>query len=333
MKEENQNKKQIIMTISMIIVSVLVISVTSYAWFKITNTPKITGAEFVADTLGDLKISDAVKDNSGNYTPVSYVDSINLFEAGDLDKRYLSPVTTEDGISFYKPVYLEGKVDSLQLLNTSVEAQNKELHTKYMYEKKFFLKAGNQVAADKAKYYDIHFIGMTQSEILNNPASIDTTTGTYIIPNGTDNESAANAIRISFEVNEAAKADATTEMNSSVATTSTSNVVIYEPNSNSDNGGSDANMVTYVNGNNEKFGEYKTLKQFANKSFDVNNNNAELKAQSQPICTIKEGVDVEITLRMWVEGMDKDCMNDIAADKMIGQIQFISSENLDHITN
>ena len=57
-----------------------------------------------------------------------------------------------------------------------------------------------------------------------------------------------------------------------------------------------------------------------------NNNNAELKAQSQPICTITEGVDVEITLRMWVEGMDKDCMHDIAADKMIGQIQFISKE-------
>ena len=31
-------------------------------------------------------------------------------------------------------------------------------------------------------------------------------------------------------------------------------------------------------------------------------------------------------MRIWIEGMDEDCDNEIAADKMKGQIQFVSQE-------
>ncbi len=317
-EEKRQRRKQLTMTISMIIVSVLVISVASYAWYKLTNTPKITSSEFTADTIGNLQISNVTVDN-GVDKPEEYKDAIGLFDGvsdEDKAKMYLSPVTTQDGLKFFKPVYLEGKVDHLDYLDENDENQNKELHTKYIYEKKFFLRAGSDnVDSDKAKYYDIHFIGMSQDEI--NGATFDDTTGTYIIKKAdATGETAAYSIRISFEFKN----------------TQTGDVVIYEPNSEKHNTFNENNSVKYTNKPGEKYGEYDTLKQLSTKSF-VGDGKDGTEAQSGSICTIKEGDDVECTLRMWIEGTDVDCVNQIAADTMKGQIQFISTENLTYITN
>ena len=317
-EEKRQRRKQLTMTISMIIVSVLVISVASYAWYKLTNTPKITSSEFTADTIGNLQISNVTVDN-GVDKPEEYKDAIGLFDGvsdEDKAKMYLSPVTTEDGLRFFKPVYLEGKVDSLEYLDETDPEIYKELHTKYIYEKKFFLRAGSDnVDSDKAKYYDIHFIGMSQDEI--NGATFDDTTGTYIIKKAdATGETAAYSIRISFEFKNTQSGD----------------VVIYEPNSEKHNAFNENNSVKYTNKSGEKYGEYDTLKQLSTKSF-VGDGKDGTAAQSGSICTIKEGDDVECTLRMWIEGTDDDCVNQIAADTMKGQIQFISTENLTYITN
>ncbi len=317
-EEKRQRRKQLIMTISMIIVSVLVISVASYAWYKLTNTPKIVSAEFTADTLGNLQISNVkVVDNTD--TPEEYKDAIGLFDGvsdEDKAKMYLSPVTTQDGLKFFKPVYLEGKVDHLDYLDETDPEIYKELHTKYIYEKKFFLKAGSDnVDSAKAKYYDIHFIGMSQDEI--DGAEFDESTGTFIIKKAdATGETAAYSIRVSFEFKN----------------TQTGDVVIYEPNSEKHNASNENNSVKYTNKDGEKFGEYTTLKQLSTKSF-LNDGYDGTPAQSGSICTIKEGDDVECTLRMWIEGTDVDCVNQIAADTMKGQIQFISTENLTYITN
>ncbi len=321
-EEKRQRRKQLTMTISMIIVSVLVISVASYAWYKLTNTPKIVSAEFTADTIGNLQISN-VKVVDGADTPKGYTDAIGLFDGVDpaeKAKMYLSPVTTEDGLTFFKPVYLEGKVDHLEPLDESIEAQYKELHTKYIYEKKFFLRAGSDnVDQDKAKYYDIHFIGMSQDEI-NKTVEFEESTGTFIIKKDEGDETAAYSIRISFEFENA-------EPNAE-----TNNVVIYEPNSEKHITTNGDSSVIYTNKDGENYGKYKTLKQLSTKSF-LNDDYNGTEAQSGSICTIKEGEDVECTLRMWIEGMDEDCVNQIAADTMKGQIQFISTENLTYITN
>lgn len=56
--------KQTAMTLAMIGVSTFVISVATYAWFMISNTPKIVSAEFTADTIGNLQISNVKVQNS-----------------------------------------------------------------------------------------------------------------------------------------------------------------------------------------------------------------------------------------------------------------------------
>lgn len=318
-EEKRQHRKQLIMTTSMIMVSVLVISVASYAWYRITNTPKITNAEFTADTIGNLQISN-VKDNNGVNIPEEYKDSIELFDgvsSENSNTMYLNPVTTEDGISFYKPVYNGDKIEKMQLLDEKNADDYKELHTKYVYEKKFFLKAGtDSLKQGKEKYYDIHFVGKSQDEI-SGSVSFDETTGTYVVGNKNTNDydTAANSIRISFEFKNA----------------QTGETVIYEPNSDKHNKGiAGTNMSSYTNKGDEKYGEYTTLKQLADKSFKISENSKGTDSMSDVICVIKEGVDVECTLRMWIEGTDEDCMNEIAADTMLGQIQFISTENLSY---
>lgn len=316
-KEKAINKgrmtKQTAVTVAMIFVSVFVISVATYAWFMITNTPKITQAEFVADTIGNLQISNAMGDE-GAEKPEKYKSSIGLFDGvSDTDKAKLSlsPVTTENGTTFYKPVYAEGKISNMQLLNEKNADQKKELHSKYIYEKKFFLRAGaSGVDADKAKIYNIHLVGQTKDEKAG--GTFDTSYGCFLKDKSDAAVTAANAIRVSFVFEN----------------TQTGTKVIYEPNSDGNNKGEvNNNMLEYQKASSEKFGDYTTIKQKADKSFKVGTA-AGTAEKSETICTIKEGVDIKVTMRIWIEGMDKDCSNDVAADKIQGQIQFISDEKL-----
>lgn len=317
MKENTINKsrltKQTAMTVAMIFVSVFVISVATYAWFMITNTPKITQAEFVADTIGNLQISNATG-TEGSEKPEKYKSSIGLFDGvSDADKKKLSlsPVTTEEGTKFYKPVYAEGKVSKMQLLDETNADEKKELHSKYIYEKIFFLRAGaSGIDADKAKIYNIHLVGQTKAE--KDGGAFDTSYGCFLNDKENAGVTAANAIRVSFVFEN----------------TQSGAKVIYEPNCDGENNGElNNNMLSYTNKTSESFGKYSTIKQNKKKSFKITGSSG-TEEQSETICTIKEGVDIKVTMRIWIEGMDKDCSNDVAADKIAGQIQFISDEKL-----
>ena len=169
------------MSIVMVIVSVVILSVSTYAWFLITNTPKVENISLMADTLGDLKIADIKQDG----TPDVYQDEIDLENKTDV-KSYLSPVTTKDGINFFSPVYFEGEVSVLK-----AEIDEKRLHTKYVYEKEFYLRAGEEkqkVDQNKAKNYDIFLVG----------TSTDLANGCYMVKNSNNNtgdvKTAANSL-------------------------------------------------------------------------------------------------------------------------------------------
>lgn len=318
--EEDNNKKkrtdklkiskQTAMTLAMIGVSTFVISVATYAWFMISNTPKIVSAEFTADTIGNLQISNVKVQNSKD-TPEEYRSSIGLFDGvsdDDKAKLSLSPVTTEDGLKFFKPVYgSDGNVQKLEEL-----AENTTLTTKYIYEKKFFLRAGaSGVDSGKAKNYNVYLAGQTTTEAATDSPTFDKNYGSFLMDSASGNTTAAKAVRISFEFTGAVTGDS----------------VIYEPNYDQHNSSTaGTNMSKYEKQTGENYGGYSTIQQYANKSFKVGTS-AGTKVKSAAICTIKEGQDVEVTMRIWIEGMDDDCVNEIAANKMTGQIQFVSQEN------
>jgi hypothetical protein len=317
----------------MVIVSLIILSISTYAWFLITNTPKVKNIALTADTLGDLKIADSITE-SGAEKAGTYGDELDL-QGVNMNNLYLSPVTTKDGITFFKPIYTEGEVTSVEEVTDDTG-----LHKKYVYEKDFYLKAGeagSTVTDTTAKNYDIYFVGYSTKE----------NSGTYVADKDGATVTAANAIRISFTF--------------SGGSLSTPVTVIYEPNCDVDNGGitesqaatknssSDAsttvvaNMANFVMNSDdaaeygtlgEKYGTdtaktkgYSTIKQYkADHSFVPNSG---IKTRSTSLVTIKEGEDIHVTMRIWLEGTDKDCMNTIAADQIVGQIQFISEENLD----
>lgn len=295
--------KQMSMSIIMVIVSLVILSISTYAWFLITNSPKAQNITLTADTLGDLKIADITADS----TPGTYGDSIDLTDTTGI-KSYLSPVTTKDGLSFFSPEYAEGNVVGL-----NEETDETRLHTKYVYEKTFFLRAGeekSEVDQNKSKNFDIYLVGTTT----------DSSNGCYMRQKGaagTDGSeiTAANSLRVSLTFEGGVSGETVT--------------VIYEPNADRDNGGEEGTNMAfyrYAGADKDEYGAYSTIQQNYDKSFVPNSNVA---SRSSALVTIKEGEDIKVTMRVWLEGMDKDCMNEIAADQIIGQIQFISEENLD----
>lgn len=303
-KQRREISKQTLMTMIMVVVSVATISISTYAWFLITNTPKAEQLTLTADTIGDLKIADV-----GTNGPAEYANSLDLRNNVN-NSTYLSPSTTKDGLNFFSPVYEEGAVVDLKAIT---EADL--LNTKYVYEKVFYLRAGkhqDEVDQAKAKNYDIFLVGTS-----TNPAN-----GCYIKDLNGEQLSAANAIRVSLTFEGGITGKKT---------------VIYEPNAELHNkignveGGSfniDKAVVTVQTAN--EYGVYDTIKQNSDKSFVGSVDNG--STRSIPLYTIREGDDIEVTMRIWLEGMDMDCVNQIAEDKILGQLQFISEENLAQFT-
>lgn len=313
-KQSNGNGKkrtarQMRLSVAMVIVSLIVLSISTYAWFLITNTPKVENITLTADTIGDLRIADIKDDGEGNEVPDTYGNEVDLQDKISINS-YLSPVTTKDGLTFFSPVYNEGEVTDL-----SEVTDETKLHTKYVYEKTFFLRAGEEdVDANKAKNYDIFLVGYSTKE----------NSGCYVTQKGNnitgDEITAANAVRISFTFEGGISGKAET--------------VIYEPNVDKHNNGVEGtNMAffSYNGADKEDYGTGKngpaTIQQYNNgRSFFPNSGNP---ARSNSLVTIKEGEDIKVTMRIWLEGTDEDCDNEIAADQIAGQIQFISEENLE----
>ena len=374
--------RQTVMTIAMICVSVFVISVATYAWYLISNAPKITGMEFKADTIGDLWIADAVKDeNTGvatNTKPTSdkFYTFISLGQDDSTLNKGLSPVTTDNGVDFYRPIYTNNVVTSVKKMETSgANDESTLLHTKYVYEKTFWLRAGNETdTAETEKYYNVFLVGKTDADIPEGEAF----SGCFLRTKGSDSANttngAENALRISFEfdgssVYDVKYGDAEKKYYYAVnKDDSTKNLVrIYEPNAdthistgntNESNAKKATNRAAQTSATHVgKLYDYNkvpyaTIKQKFDKSFLVTTKSEDVYSYSvddiknytpftEPnsydkvgkdnksaiLCTIKENQPVKVTMRVWIEGSDADCVNGISAKSIAGQIQFIAEEN------
>lgn len=196
-KKSKKSAQQIRLAVNMIMimVSVLVLSGSTFAWYRMSKTATVQNMEFKADTLGNLLISD---EKDKNYT--------NTLDLGLNDNAaILIPVTADStGIRFYKPEYEGDKVNTVTLLNTGEEFKE------YVYEKEFYIKSGLNI--DITKEYNLKLCDSTNTFV----------NGTYI----KDKEdagigfSALNAVRIAFKFEDVDGAD---------GYTTTGKVVVYEP--------------------------------------------------------------------------------------------------------
>jgi hypothetical protein len=288
-KKSHRNAKMLRRNIVLTAILLMVIGgIGTYAWFSVSNRARVENLALIADHSGNLQIADDLGNGPGTYSDA--LDLTTATGAANMTNAILSPVTTKDGKTFYAPDY-----NSLtQTVESVTEITNKdELNKYYIYEKTFYLKAGANGGNDVGsivRTYDIALYGVNSNNRTN---------GCFIYQPTANGDTAANSIRVSFTLEDGS-------------------TYIYEPNSDVHN----TNTEKATDGVSNEYGRYTTYQQNSNGTFVVSPKTNE----SEKLFTLKENVDTKVTMRIWIEGTDVDCTNSIGADKIAGQIQFISTE-------
>ena len=272
MKKVRVKKGNVSSIIIMIIITSLIMVTTTYAWFTISNTPKVNGLSMTAGTSGSLKIA-----SENNGSPGTYQDTLD-FDANYFSSVKLAPVTTADGISFYSPTYNDdgtGVTDFKMITATNL--------LKSVGSATFYLKAESSQYAT----FDICLLGGGNATFVNGTSAL---------------YSAQDSVRVSFTIQDS----------------NGTKTVIYEPNS--DATLNSTTRATNASGN-TTYGGYTTIAQHSDLSFYSNGVGS---TRSDSLFTINTGEDVKITMKVWIEGMDKDCVNEIAKDTISAAIKFIT---------
>ena len=176
-----------------------------------------------------------------------------------------------------------------------------KLSTRYVYEKTFYLKAGpnpnlgGNVVGTEGKMYNVYLAGNTGSAGSTEGTDVTAAAG----KTRTSNDTAANSMRISFQLEDGT-------------------MIIYEPNADASN----ADTKRAEDGVKNQYGTYTTLKQSKDGYFISSTNSYD----SPVLFSIKEGVDVKVTMRVWIEGTDLDCTNSIVLDEIAARFQFMSAD-------
>lgn len=271
-KKTNGRSRDLRKLIILTCTCVLMLGSATYAWFSVSNTPRVENLALVAGTMGNLKISDT---SAGTYSDV--IDLANAASGGNMGSVILNPSTTTDGVTFLAPVYTENAVTGTAGIAAA------ELKTKYIYEKEFYLKAEVEEGGNN-RTFDIFFLANGSKG------------GTYISNKTAGTDKAASAIRVSL--------------------TTGDRTVIYEPNADRHVTGNAAeNRLT------SDYGGYGTIKQNVDKSFVGGTDNHSVR-----LFSVKGNTPTKVTMRIWLEGTDTDCVNEVSLNDVIGQIQFVSEE-------
>ena len=293
-KKKNRPKvREMVVTICVLLA---VLSTATYAWFQHSRNPKVMNLSLLAGGPGVLQIADDTGRGPGVYS--DELDLSTAVGSSAMESMVLNPVTTKNGTLFYSPVYSGNTV-----VNVKAITDETQLHTKYVYEKTFYIKAAqnpnleeDSIIKTEGKLYDIFLVG---------PATSLEHKGTHVYQSPDAEEStvvgdtSVNALRISFELEDGT-------------------VFIYEPNTNVSN--RDTNRAEDRVKND--YGNYTTIKQTKEGEFIESDNGKD----SPILFTIAEDVDVKVTMRVWIEGTDLDCTDSIALDQIAAMFEFMSAE-------
>lgn len=307
-KQKTKKWRDVKNALVMVVVMAAMMSTATYAWFTFTNSATVTGMQMAAGGASGLKVS---LDNQ------TWHDAVDLREALDAEgnQKYglttisqatVDPSTGDNTLgtvgkfasTFYKPVYTgtgnEATVTGVQML----DAQNVD---QYVAVYEYYIKAeaaDQQVALQFAacpNQYDEEDFGVLDNGTLWKDGSfvcemVDE------VPNY-----AKYAIRIGIKVDE--------------------EMYIWEPNSDGDNAGTGAatDESTYSNG-------YKaSVSSNGNgliASVDGETTDPAVNTAVSPALFTVGTEGKLVTMYVWLEGTDPDCVNEIKAEKMAAQVQF-----------
>lgn len=311
-KSLTQKAKKIRSIIMMTLLCVLMMSAATYAWFTLSNTAKATNLTMtVGDTTG-LQIAQDTGSGPGTF------GSSIAFEK--IDGKLL-PATTTNGSTFQKPKYNDnGEVEGLEDVVTSETGreyfvgnttQDMPKNTQdgvsenakdgYYMQYTFWLKSLGADATVKLAPGN----GISDGTF----SGAGTYTGTYLLAKNVDNYKAvpaSTAVRISFVPTADAKSRDTT---------------VYEPNSNLPK-----SSISLVEGADFAKTASGTSIPAAVASTIKHNGDGTATETNGYVVQLTKDTPAKITLNVWIEGTDPQCVNQISAKNLIGQLVFTKEE-------
>lgn len=312
-REENEKKqknivkkaKKIRSMVMMTLLCVLMLSAATYAWFTLSNTAKVSNLTMTVGNVTGLQIAE---DNGSEPTQES--DWKSQIEGGEI-KGKLLPATTKDGIIMESPVYNDstGAVkDTAEESNTGenikklTKDKNDDNYEGYWIERTFYLRARGGDGTTKIKLADGENIGAdgkwsTDTAVSNNY------NGTYVLSkNVAENDILPGAaVRISFQIDGEDPASAT----------------VFEPNSN-------FGAVAPNRAENEREDAKKKI--IDSTVTETMSGTCTFPSGKDNILVLENNKATKIIMRIWIEGEDPQCGNEISAKDIVTQLKFVTVE-------
>ncbi|MBR1693424.1 MAG: hypothetical protein IJ711_11720 [Lachnospiraceae bacterium] len=297
LKDLNETqRKKLRSAVLMAFASILMLSGATFAWFTIGNTVRVKSLSLQVAAEGKLYIADTSAGLSAKQTELD-------LKMGD--SKILYPASTKDGKTFLKPVY---ESDTVVKDVKDLGADDKK--EEYYYEKELWLIVDEQVTGLSERMYDITLARKGEGGEENLGSYVNAAAGASSHPE--------YCIRISFE-------------------TEDGKVTIYEPNSDGTLGGSQGtdyaeNKAAFFDNSMTSAGIY-VHRQSTNGNFTAETGNTYYDNDSSALFSMKPNTPTKVMMRVWFEGTDKECQNAIEAEKIIGQIKFVSHNQADASAN
>ncbi len=315
-------RKAMLSTMAMLLVGVMSLTGVTYAWFTSNNEAKVN--QFTVNVAGGATGSLMISTDTNNLLSFSGATSYAVPEKSSLIPVSLAvPTTTE---TYNKPAFYTGEIVSdTEIKSAELTAQktgNEENGYKYgYYTFNLYFKNEGTSAIDVV-------LDSSKTTFLTNTAdmSAEGATATY------EAKSAALAARIGFVTTNS------TPFKGNALSTYTGKLTynaakIYEPNAGDhlEYGVIDQNIITggkVVAGSDPETKEdyvksdvfpYKAISGATSTPFHRYNDTANLtavtttKMDTDTLVTVDAGSIVKVTVYIWLEGQDVDCINEISA--------------------
>ena len=282
-KSLTQKAKKIRSIIMMTLLCVLMMSAATYAWFTLSNTAKATNLTMtVGDTTG-LQIAPDTGTGAGTFGSSITFNDI---------KGTILPATTSNGINFFKPIYGDdGEVSSTEATTEYLDEKNTDTNKEgYYIQYTFYLKS---LGADSDVWLKAGS-GISDGIWTENGSQYS---GTYMLAKEVDNAKkvpASAAVRMSLTVDGSQTASS-----------------IFEPNIDIANPEGLVAGTDYAK-NSVSDPIESTITQ--NKNGTMNTNGVAVH--------LSKDTETKIVLNVWIEGTDDQCVNQISAKNLIGQLVF-----------
>lgn len=304
-KKQKAKKSNIRRNVLMIILCIALLSSATYAWFTLSNTAKITNLSLSVTESGGLLIA---PENAGKTGAGDYGDTMEL-DMTSSNAKLLPATLVEDASvwKIYKPQYSENEVTDVVALTGSDKALTDEDVKAggagaegYYYDKVFYLRVnaeGTYNISLKEKGDDGKGTLLTGKD----------KTGTDV--NSATDLSAVDAVRIAFY-------NSTGDL-----------LAVYKANSDrADSVVGSMGQATVSATASGKVNKYLDVDSIVKANQKIDGTIEGATSGALKLFTITGNADNKITMRVWIEGSDPQCANDIALTQLAGQIKFESSK-------